>query len=129
MSDFTYDPSTDVGFARSRLGDTVASRAFFTDAEIQAAIDRAGDVLGALYSLCLHAAAEATRRASSRSETSSTKSVAFDDSRQPEYWMSMAKLYKPHAKSDMPLVESFFDAHVGELPAHNAFYTDRRRGD
>lgn len=111
MGSFSYDPDTDIGFARSRLGDTQRERAFFEDEEIQAAINRAGSVLGALYSLCLHAAAESVRRASSRSTSDKHRTMTFDDSRQPEHWRKLSEIYKPHATTDTVVVESFFETH------------------
>ncbi len=47
MSFATYDPTTDVGFIRMRIGDTVAATALFSDEELNAMLSFEGDKLRA----------------------------------------------------------------------------------
>jgi hypothetical protein len=106
VSDFTYDPASDIGYVRSQLGDTKAQFAFFTDPEIEAAISRQGSPEGAIAQLAGHRMAEAANRAASRTEGNARSSVSIDDTRQPEYWAAILKRFEKFLRASVPYAET-----------------------
>lgn len=112
MGSFTYDPTTPVGRVRRYLGDTRADAAYFDDEEIDASLDVQGSVEGAVYECAMQLAADANKRASSRTEGTERNTRSVDDTKRPEFWLKLADRFKDHARTSYPTVDTL----TGHLP-------------
>lgn len=100
MADFTYTAGTgDRDQVRLLVADTKAEHAWFTDAEVDAALSVQGSVEGAVYQLAAHAYAHALRHSSSRAMSGEGKSKSVDDTHTVEGWRALMEAYRPFAST------------------------------
>jgi len=109
---FSYDPTTDRGKVRMLLQDrtdgTLGTNYFFSDADIDAALEMNGD--GVWYACADLCRAQAARLVGSSFYLELAGAITLDRKRTSNYWLELAKEFEGRANSSSDNLVEFVDS-------------------